>query len=100
MQLHAQRHSHFEYCGETWVAVFAERFVKAFAAETCVASDLRHAFGTRDVAQRASDSGCVIRRVYEPRVELGCHFFRRTQLLGHVIGHRFGVGFGFAVRRC
>ena len=40
VQLYTQRHSHFEHRGETWVAVFAKRFVKALAAEAGVAGDL------------------------------------------------------------
>jgi len=66
MEAHTQCASYLEDGGEARIAVLTESFVETLAAEACLARDLRHPLGPGDIAERAGNARCVVRRLSQP----------------------------------
>ena len=98
MKLDAQGARDLQNCGEARIAIGAQRAIQALSAESRVLGNLRHPLRTSDIAKGASNSGGVIRRLVQPRVQIRGHFRWCAQLFGDVISGRFGprarLGFG------
>lgn len=49
-----------------------------------IAGHLRHSLRACDVTQRARNTGRIVGSFFQPRIQIGSHFFRRAELLRHV----------------
>src|ERR1700675_4803975 len=80
---------HLEDCVEVGTTLTGERFVETFARQAGITSDLRHAPGACNIAQRLGDERCVALRLIKASLQICRHFFRRSKVLGDIVAGSF-----------
>ena len=85
MQLESEHRDNFENGIEAQNTLTRKCLIQAFAGKTSVTRNLRHPFGTCNVAKRLGDESSIAVCLFEARLEIGGHFFRSLEMLGNII---------------